>query len=278
MKAQRGRISSNKLGMVALILMAVISLFPILLVLINSFKSHQEILKNPLSLPTSLSLFNFQQSWQYGDFGSAFLNSIKLSGTAIVVTGIVASCMGYVLAGRKIKAWKWMTIYFMLVTTVPLQLFLLPLYSMFVKLNLMGNVYAVGIAIAAWQLPLPIFLMRTYYLKVPFELEEAARVDGADTLCVFTKIMMPIVSPGLVTVAIIVGLSSWNEYLLTSTLLQGEKNFTATLRYMNLNTNFSVDYSLVMAGAVIMVLPMIILFLLLQKQFIEGMASGAVKG
>jgi len=155
---------------------------------------------------------------------------------------------------------------------------MLPLYSAFVKLGLMGNPFALGVVIAAWNLPMPIFLMRTYFLKIPYELEEAARIDGADTWQVFTKVMLPIVSPGLITVAVIVGLFSWNEYLLSSTLLQGDANLTASVKFMSLNGMYSGDYSLVMAGAVIMILPVLIMFLLLQKHFVEGMASGAVKG
>ena len=261
-----------------LLIMAVISLFPLFLVLINSFKSHAEILANPLSLPTELSLSNYLYTWQVGKFGEGFLNSLKLTGTAIV-TGVLASAtMGYVLATRRVRTWKPLTLYFMLCTTVPLQMFMLPLYTTFVNLHLMGNVFAVGVAIAAWNLPMPIFLMRTYFLKVPYELEEAARIDGANTFQVFTKVMLPIVSPGLITVAVIVGLFSWNEYLLSTTLLQGESNFTATLKFLNLNGTFSKDYSVIMSGAVIMIVPMIVIFLLLQKKFIEGMASGAVKG
>lgn len=265
-------------GMVILCLLLVVSLSPILLVLINSLKIHEEILRNPMSLPTVLHFENYAKTWKAAGFSTAFLNSLKVTGTAIVIACFAAACIGYVLAGKKIASWKLMSLYFMLATTIPLQLFMLPLYSTFVKLNLLGNPYAVGVAIAAWNIPLPVFLMRTYYLKVPAELEEAARVDGAGTLQVFTKVMLPIVSPGMITAAIVVGLSAWNEYLLTSTLLQGEENFTATLRYVNLNNAFSVDYSVLMAGAAILVLPMIVLFLLLQKKFIEGMASGAVKG
>lgn len=266
------------LAILFLLIMAVISLFPLFLVLINSFKSHAEILANPLSLPTELSLRNYIYTWQMGKFGEGFLNSLKLTGTAIV-TGVLASAtMGYVLATRRVRTWKPLTLYFMLCTTVPLQMFMLPLYTSFVNLHLMGNVFAVGVAIAAWNLPMPIFLMRTYFLKVPYELEEAARIDGANTFQVFTKVMLPIVSPGLITVAVIVGLFSWNEYLLSTTLLQGESNFTATLKFLNLNGTFSKDYSVIMSGAVIMIVPMIVIFLLLQKKFIEGMASGAVKG
>lgn len=261
-----------------LILLAIISLFPLLLVLMNSFKTHAEIARNPLSFPTSFSLDNYIYTWQVGNFGEGFANSLKVTGTAIVTGVIAASSMGFVLATRRVRTWKPLTLYFMMATTVPLQMFMLPLYSTFVKTGAIGNPFAVGAAIAAWNLPMPIFLMRTYFLKVPFELEEAARIDGASTFQVFTKVMMPIVSPGMITVAVIVGLFSWNEYLLTSLLLQGDANFTATLKYLNLNGTFSRDFSVIMAGAVIMILPMVIVFLLLQRKFIEGMSAGAVKG
>lgn len=270
--------ASNAVQIAILIVLAAISIAPLLLVLLNSFKSHQEILRNTLALPQEMAWSNYSRTWELGAFGEGFLNSLKLTGTAIIVGCIASSTIGYVLAGRKVWTWKLITVYFMMATTIPLQLFLLPLYSFFVKMGLMGNVYAVGAVIAAWNLPLPIFLMRTYFLKVPYELEEAARIDGAGTLQVFTRIMVPIVSPGLITVSVIVGLFSWNEYLLSSTLLQGEKNFTATLRFLNLNGTFSRDLSVIMAGAVIMIVPMVVMFILLQKKFIEGMASGAVKG
>lgn len=275
---KKHRESGFYFAVVILIILAVISLFPLLLVLMNSFKTHAEIARNPLSFPTNFSLDNYIYTWKAGKFSQGFINSIKVSGSAIITGVIAATTMGYVLATRRVRTWKPLTLYFMMATTVPLQMFMLPLYRTFVELDLMGNPYAVGIAIAAWNMPMPIFLMRTYFLKVPFELEEAARIDGASTFQVFTKVMVPIVSPGVVTVAVIIGLFSWNEYLLTSTLLQGEQNFTATLRYMNLNGMFSRDFSVIMAGAVIMILPMLIVFLLLQRKFIEGMSAGAVKG
>ena len=275
---KKHRESGFYFAVVILIILAVISLFPLLLVLMNSFKTHAEIARNPLSFPTNFSLDNYIYTWKAGKFSQGFINSIKVSGSAIITGVIAATTMGYVLATRRVRTWKPLTLYFMMATTVPLQMFMLPLYRTFVELDLMGNPYAVGIAIAAWNMPMPIFLMRTYFLKVPFELEEAARIDGASTFQVFTKVMVPIVSPGVVTVAVIIGLFSWNEYLLTSTLLQGEQNFTATLRYMNLNGMFSRDFSVIMAGAVIMILPMLSVFVLLQRKFIEGMSAGAVKG
>ncbi len=270
--------ASRVFGWGVLVILAVVSLAPLLLVLMNSFKTHREILANPLALPTVLHLENYIDTWRIVNFSQAFMNSIKVTATAIITNIIASGCMGYVLAGRKVRTWKPLTVYFMLATTVPLQLFMLPLYSGFAQLHLMGNPFALGVVIAAWNLPMPIFLMRTYFLKVPYELEEAARIDGAGTFQVFTRVMLPIVSPGLITVAVIVGLFSWNEYLLSATLLQGDKNLTATIKFLSLNGMYSADYAMVMAGSVIMILPMLIMFLLLQKQFIEGMASGAVKG
>lgn len=272
------RTKSFYAAVAVLVVLAIISLFPLLLVLINSVKTHAEIMQNPLSLPTALHFENFAYTWKNGNFTEGFINSFKVTGSAIVAGVIASASMGYVLATRRVKTWKPLTMYFMIATTVPLQMFMLPLYVSFVNMDLIGNPYAVGVAIAAWNLPMPIFLMRTYFLKVPYELEEAARIDGASTFQAFTKVVMPIVSPGMVTVACIVGLFSWNEYLLTTTLLQSEKNFTATLKFLSLNGTFSRDFSVIMSGAVIMIVPMLVVFLLLQRKFIEGMAGGAVKG
>lgn len=266
------------LAITILSILTFISLFPLALVILNSFKTHVEILQNPLTLPKNFMFSNYAYSWRVGKFAEGFINSFKVSGTAIIVGVVASSSMGYVLATRKVPIWKTLSLYFMMATTVPLQMFMLPLYSTFTRMGMIGNVYAVGATIAAWNLPMPIFLMRTYFLKIPKEVEEAARIDGASIWQVFRYVVMPIASPGMVTVASIVGLFSWNEYLLSTTFLQSEKNFTATLKFLSLNGTFSRDFSVIMSGAVIMVFPMVLVFMLLQKRFIEGMTGGAVKG
>ena len=277
-RTKKRRHEKDYIGAVAmLIVLAAISILPLLLVIMNSFKTHIEIARNPLTLPTSLNINNYIYTWKAGNFGHAFMNSIKVTGTATIIGVIGSTTMGYVLATRRIRTWKLLTMYFMLASTVPLQMFMLPLYKTYVDMGLLGNQYAVGVAVAAWNLPMPTFIMRTYFLKVPSELEEAARIDGASTFQVFTRLMMPIASPGVITVALLFGLSSWNEYLLSSTLLQGDENFTATLKYLTLNGMFSKDFAVIMSGAVILIVPMLVVFLLLQRKFIEGMSAGAVK-
>jgi raffinose/stachyose/melibiose transport system permease protein len=253
-------------------------MLPLSLVGINSFKAHREIVKNPLALPEIMDTENYSQAWEFGKFQRGFVNSIKLSGTAIITVLFCSSLAGYVLAGKKIRLWPLVMIYFMVAMTVPIQLFLFPLYYVFAKLDLLGNVHAVGVVLAALNMPLAVFLMRSFFLGVPKELEEAAMIDGAGTVQVLIRVMLPLVSPGLITVAVIVGLQSWNEYLITSTFLQGESNFTATLGFLSMNGTYTIDQGLMMAAAVIMIGPVIIFFIAVQRFFIDGLVSGALKG
>ncbi|SCP97247.1 carbohydrate ABC transporter permease [Anaerobium acetethylicum] len=261
-----------------LIFISCISLGPILLVVLNSFKSHAEIVRNPLSLPTVFHFENYVTAWETGKFSTGFINSMILSGITIIIVLIAASLAGYVLAGKRIKGSDGVLVYFMMAMTVPIQLFLFPLYYAMASLDLIGNIPAVSLILSATSMPLAVFLMRTFFLNVPRELEEAARIDGASTWQVIWHVMRPVVSPGLITVAVIVGLQSWNEYLITSTFLQGEDSFTATLGFLSMNGTYSSDQAILMAAAVIMIAPIVIFFVCIQKYFVDGMASGAVKG
>jgi raffinose/stachyose/melibiose transport system permease protein len=261
---------------VLLIGFAVTALFPLLLVGLNSLKLSTQIIANPLSLPKSFAWSNFSLAWNYGHFGHGFINSVLLSGTTVAVVLVCSSLAGYVLAGKKLRTGPAIMIYFMVSMTVPIQLFLFPLYFAFAHLNLLGNVFAVGVVIAALNMPLSIFLMRTFFLNVPRELEEAAHIDGASTRQVILRVMLPVVSPGLITVAIISGLNAWNEFLISSTFLQG--NYTATLGYLSMNGTFSTNEGVMMAGAVILIIPVIIVFVILQRYVVDGLVAGAVKG
>ncbi|MFD0714515.1 carbohydrate ABC transporter permease [Paenibacillus sp. GCM10027626] len=261
-----------------LIVFAISALLPLSLVLLNSFKDQRSIVKNPLSLPQSWHFSNYADAWKAAHFGTGFINSVLLSGTTIIIVLIASALAGYVLAGRRIKGTGLITVYFMIAMTVPIQLFLFPLYFVMAKLGLLGNVFAVGFILSAVNMPLATFLMRTFFINIPGELEESARIDGANTMQLITKIMLPLVSPGLLTVSIIVGISAWNEFLITSTFLQGQESFTATLGFLSLNNTYNTNQGLMMAASVIMIGPLILFFLGVQKYFIDGLVSGSVKG
>jgi raffinose/stachyose/melibiose transport system permease protein len=265
-------------GHVVLVLFAATALFPLALVAVNSLKKSADVVRDPLALPTSFSFDNYRQAWQFGHFATGFANSVVLTGTTVLVVLVCSSLAGYVLAGKKVRAWPLIMIYFMVAMTVPIQLFLFPLYFVFASLHLLGNVVAVGFILAGINMPLSVLLMRTFFLKVPRELEEAAIVDGASTYRLLRQVMLPIVSPGLITVGVVVGLNAWNEFLITSTFLQGENHFTATLGFLSMNGTFSTDQGVMMAAAMILIVPILVLFVAVQRYFVDGFVSGAVKG
>lgn len=263
---------------VCLGILLVIALFPIALLVLNSVKPAAQIVQNPLAFPVELRWDNFTRAWKDARFSTTFLNSITLTALTIVLVCSTASLTAYVLARRKIKAWKIVTFYLLATTTAPIQLFLFPLYFGFAKLGLINNTIAVSVVYTAIYSPFAVMLLRTYFLAVPRELEEAALVDGASHWQVFTRIMLPIVSPGILTVALIIGLYSWNEFLIATTFLQKADKVTAVVSFFLLSGQYSSDWGEIMAAALIVVLPVVVLFVLLQRRFIEGMAGGSVKG
>jgi len=257
---------------------AFIALFPIALLLLNSLKPAAAIVVSPLSLPTTIRWDNFARAWRDAHFSQTFVNSAMLTGLTIFLVCTTGSLTAYVLARRKIKTWKIWTFYLMATTTAPIQLFLFPLYFGFAKLGLINNPPAVSLIYTALYSPFAIMLLRTYFLAVPKEIEEAAMVDGATHWQVFTRIMLPIVSPGILTVALIIGLYSWNEFLIATTFLQKADRLTAVVSFFLLSGQYSSDWGEIMAAALIIVLPVVTLFVALQRRFIEGIAGGSVKG
>ena len=274
------KISKTARSLIAavLIFLTLISLLPMMMVLINSFKNHVDIVKNPLAIKFTAGLKNYSKAWVSGNFDRAILNSVVYTGSTVLITLLVATPCAYVIAFRKIKISGLVLAYFMMTMTMPCYLFLVPLYRTYAKMGWLGNHVMVSFILAATSLPLAITLLRTFYVSIPKELEEAARIDGAGTMQVIWHVIFPVLRPGLVTVGIITGLNSWNEFLVSSTFLTGEKNFTAMLALMSMNGPNSANQGINMAATVTIVAPIILFFIVRQRQFIDGMVSGSVKG
>ena len=263
---------------IALGIGAFIALFPIALLVLNSLKPAAQIVQSPLSLPNPIRWENFTNAWTHAKFSKTFINSLLLSGTTIVLVCSTSSLSAYVLARKKIASWKIWTFYLLATTTAPIQLYIFPLYFGFAKLGLINNVFGVALIYTALYSPFAVMLLRTYFIAVPKELEEAALIDGATHWQVFSKVMLPIVSPGILTVALIIGLNSWNEFLIATTFLQKADKVTAVIGFYLLSGQYSSDWGEIMAAALIIVVPVVVLFVAMQKRFIEGMAGGSVKG
>ncbi|WP_156164381.1 carbohydrate ABC transporter permease [Bradyrhizobium sp. LTSP885] len=253
------------------------SLLPIVLAVMNALKTTVEISTNPLAPPTQLHWENFTSAWRNAALGPSLLHSAEVAGLTILMVCITATPCAYVLARQKGKGWRVLIFYFMASITVPVQLYLYPLYFIFAKLGLVNSIPAVALIYTAMFSPFAIFLLRTYALAIPVALEEAARVDGARPWQVFLYVILPMMRPGLLTVAIIVGLNAWNEFVVAVTFLQNDSNVTAIVRFYNLTGQYSTDWGEMLAAAIMIVLPVVLVFVLLQRRFIDGMTAGAVK-
>jgi len=254
------------------------ALFPIALMVLNSVKTTPEVAASPLALPAVPHWNNFANAWKGANFTRTFFNSAMLTALTIALVCSTGSLTAYVLARRKIRSWRLVGAYLLATTTAPIQLFLFPLYFGFARLGLINDIFAVSLIYCAIYSPFSIMLLRTYFLAVPKELEEAALVDGATLWQVFSKVYLPLVWPGLLTVALIVGMYTWNEFLIATTFLQAPESRTAVVSYFLLSGQYQRDWGDLMAGALLVVLPIVILFVFLQKRFIEGITGGSLKG
>ena len=254
-----------------------VSLLPIVLAVMNALKTTVEISTNPLAPPTQFQWENFVRAWKNASLGPSLLHSAQVAGLTIVLVCLTAAPCAYVLARQPGRGFRFLTFYFMASITVPVQLYLYPLYFIFAKLGLVNSIPAVAVIYTAMFSPFSIFLLRTYVLSIPYALEEAAEVDGATAWQKFFYVILPMMRPGLLTVAIIVGLNAWNEFVIAVTFLQNDNNVTAIVKFYNLTGQYSTDWGEMLAAAVIIVLPVVLVFVLLQRRFIDGMTAGAVK-
>ncbi len=240
-------------------------IFPLALMIINSLRTNFEILSSPLGFPDSPNFAVYKQVWIEARLGRAIMNSCMVAAGTVAIVCLVATPAAWVIARRRVPGWLAISLYFLATTTVPVQMFIFPLYFLFAKIG------------SAIYTPFSLFLLRTYIVSIPIELEEAARIDGASNFQIFARIIFPLTSPGLLTVALIVSLNTWNEFLISITFLQTDSAATATARFYQLSGRYGSQWPEMMATATLIAAPTIIFFVLLQRRFIDGISSGAVK-
>jgi raffinose/stachyose/melibiose transport system permease protein len=261
-----------------LILLMLLSLFPLFLMILNSVKADVEVQANPLGWPAQLHFDNYYHAWEEAHLGSSIFLTLRIVVMTAAATGVTATLSAYALARKKIKIWSLISGYFLLSTTVPVILLIFPLYGLIVRLGLLGNEVILSLIYTALYTPFALFLMRSYFLGIPTELEEAAQIDGANGWRIFLYVVLPLVSPGIITVILIVSLFSWNEFLLSLTFFQSQDVKTAIVEFYSFQGRYGTQWSLMMATSVILAGPLILVFLILQRFFVEGLVGGSVKG
>ncbi len=272
-----GREHSTIPNHVILMTLAFIAFMPIAILFMNAFKTTAEIGRNPLGMPSEWHYENFTEAWEVGRYGTILRNSVVITGGTIVGTLILAGSGAYALARLKLRGGDLLTFYFLVGTSVPAQLFIVPLFIMWRNFGLINTQLGLIIIYCGLSSPFATYLLRSYMVSLPEEFMEAARVDGATNWHIFRHIIMPLSWPGFVTAALVVGLSSWNEFLFAVTFLTDPSLKPISTGLFAFQSRYSRDWGLTNAGAVIMILPIIILFLILQRRFVEGLTQGGLK-
>jgi len=261
-----------------LLLLLVFSLGPLLIMGFNSLKSRTELADNPLGFPRDLEWGNYSRAWEVGNFSTTTLNSGILVGATVGGVMLLGGMAAYSLAKLDLPGSGALMLFLLVMSSLPIHLFLVPLFVLLRELELLNTYYGLVLIYIALNVPLAIFLLRSYMVQLPRDFEDAARVDGASEWQVFTRVVVPLSWPGFLTVGLVVALAVWNEFLLATVFLQDEDKFTVVTSYQNFATRFSRDWSLTSASAVMMIVPILAIFLIFQRRFIEGLTQGGIKG
>ena len=258
------------------ITLAFIYVFPFFLVFVNSLKLKPDILANPLSIPSHITWDNFNQALTKMNFFRSLTNSIIITVLSVSMLIVFSSMLAYYLARTKNKLSKY--IFLILVTSmiVPFQALMIPFMARFAQFVSWNNRGALIFFYIGFGTALSTFLYHGFISNIPTEIDEAASIDGASDMVAFWKIIFPMMRPVTATVAIINALWIWNDFLLPRLVLTNETQTLPLSTYLFYG-QYTVEYGQVMAGLVLAVIPIVIFYLILQKQFISGISQGAVK-
>lgn len=273
-----GFLSGKILQYGVLITFLIICIVPFFWVWSTSLKTMREIAMSPLGPPLNPRWGNYPAAWVQGRFGKYFRNSVVVA-IPIVVGGISLSCLaGYGLARFQLRGGAVIFYTFLLGLMVPFQSLMIPLYYTLKDLGLIGTYWAMIVPSIALGLPFGIFFMRAFFQGLPQELADAAKIDGCKEFAVFWRVMLPLAMPGISTLAVFQFMGAWNSFLLPLIYMQKEELRPLVLGLMFFRSRYTQDYPLTMAGATIVMLPIMIIYVIFQRSFIQGLTAGALKG
>ncbi len=263
---------------VTLVVLAAFTLFPLVLTVSTALKTAQDVKVNPFGLFSSFSLENIITAWTVGRFSTYVLNSFLLAVPSTLLVIVLSTAGGYAFAKLPFRG-RTVLFYFVIVgLLVPFFTYMIPLYFQMRSMGLLDSLVGVNLVLASTMLSFGTFFMRAFFTELPAEIEQAARVDGASELQIFLRVMLPLVTAGMGALAVFVFIQNWNNFLVPLLYIPsgGYRPLTTGL-YLFMGGR-SVDIGPLAAGTLITILPVVVLFLLLQRQVTQGFLSGAVKG
>ena len=260
-----------------LILFALICLVPLFWVLASSLKNTGEIAQNPLGFPEALRWGNYIEAWTVGRFGKYFMNSVIVSLPIVIGSLLLASLAGYGLGRLKFRGADAVFFAFLIGLMVPFQSVMIPLFYILKDIGFLGTYLAMIVPSIALGLPFGIFFMRAFFAGLPNELGDAAEIDGCNEWDVFWRVMLPLAGPAVSTLAVLSFMGAWNSFLLPLLYMQKESLRPLVIGLMFFRDAYTRNIPLTMAGATIVMLPIIVVYLIFQRKFIQGLTAGALK-
>ena len=272
------KLTPTLISYIILVLFAFIALVPIFVMWMNALKSSSQIFKDPFSLPTVIHWENLVKAWTVGRFGQYLGNSVII--TIPTVLGVVAfsSFAGYGFGRLKFTGSKVLYFIFLLGLMVPFQSIMVPMYYDLRDLKLLGTYWAMILPAIALGLPFGIFLMHAFISGLPAELAEAARIDGCSEFAVFYKIMLPLAGPAISTLVVFQFMWTWNAFLMPLLFLNEESLRPVALGIVFFSGRYTTNYGLVAAGVTLATLPLVVVYIVFQRQFMRGLTAGAING
>ena len=273
---KKKRSKAVKLTVAAFI--TLLQIIPLAVVLLNSMRSNEEIGRQLVGVPTSFHFSNYVQAWVQGGYLQAYGNSLLIGiGSSVIVLLIVAFAV-YGLTKMHCFFPRFFHTYFVAGLAVPTFAIIVPLFFFFYKVNLVNTHLGMILIYSAINISFNFMFMYAFFEGLPKELDEAARIAGAGEMQNFVYNVVPLAKPIFTSVLLIVFVNTWNEFLFSNTFLQQESMRTVSLKFYNFVGKSGSDFGFIYAAAIISILPIVVIYFLMQDSFVEGMTSGSVKG
>ncbi|WP_226527274.1 carbohydrate ABC transporter permease [Metabacillus niabensis] len=269
---------SKLLFYIFIISFALVWLIPVFFLFLTSLKSNGDLFSNSLfALPEEFKWGNFVEAWKEGNLGMYMKNSLFISLIKVPLGIFVAALAAFGLTRLNFKWEKPVYLFIILGMTIPFQACLVPLVMLLNKVNLMDTHVGLILIYIGFGIPFATLILYGFFKGIPNELDEAARIDGCSDLILFLRIILPVALPAISTLIILDFLATWNEFLLAQIFLTSDELKTVTTGIMSFKGEYSTNYPLMMAGVLLSVLPVLLVYVIFQKHFVNGF-GGAVKG
>jgi raffinose/stachyose/melibiose transport system permease protein len=269
--------SSSLIKSVGLAVFLILFIVPFIILLLNSFKASNAITSNPLSLPASFDFTNYIDAFDKMSYMAAFSNTLVITLVSVLIISLTAAMTAHYFVRNNTRANQYTFLLMVASMIIPFQAIMIPLVKIYGSLGMLNNKWSLIYMYLGFGSSLAVFIYHGFVKSIPKELEEAAMIDGCTKTQTFFRIVFPVLAPTTATISILNVLWIWNDFLLPSLILVNPEQRTLPLSTYNFYGTYTVDYGPLMAGLVLTILPIIIVYLFAQKYIIQGVMQGSIK-